>query len=79
MSKPDDLMQCIAEVLNCDASSISNEDGLNLTKGWDSVAHTALIVAIEERFEIGFDFEEFETLVNVKSIRASLAEKGITP
>ena len=39
---------------------------------WDSLEHMKLIVAIEEEFDIKFDYDEIQSLINYKVISSTV-------
>ena len=62
---------------------VFDEDGLVPTpdmtakevKGWDSVSHIRLIVAIEEQFSMRFETQEITDLKNVAALVAIIERK----
>ncbi|MGI9393633.1 MAG: acyl carrier protein [Boseongicola sp.] len=78
MIESERLSELVALVLNCDPATLQESDGLVATKNWDSVSHVAIIVAIEEAFDIEFEFDELDELITLAAIRQSLCEK-VTP
>ncbi len=69
MNKIDRLRQIVAESLNVPPERLTEESGLGLTPGWDSMAHVSILVSIEQEFGIQVD----ETLMNCRTI-AELVE-----
>lgn len=58
------LTNVFANSLNIDKSKINNSLTYGETPEWDSVAHMALIAAIEEAFDIMIDAED---VINMSS------------
>ncbi len=58
------LQAIFSESLNVDASDVVDELRYSEIPQWDSVAHMALIAAIEEGFEIMLDAED---VINMNS------------
>ena len=52
------LAAAFAEALGVDISTISDDLTYNSIPEWDSVAHMALVAAIEEAFDIMIDTED---------------------
>ena len=46
-------------------------------KGWDSFAHIALLIAIEDKFGITFSTEEMVSFANVGELVNLLQSKGV--
>lgn len=53
---------------------ISNSYTANSIKGWDSLAHVRLIVALEEEFEIEFEPEKIMELRSVGELIGAVTE-----
>ena len=70
MDKITRLKQLVAEVLKVPPDEISADSGLQVTPGWDSMAHVSILVAIEREFGI----EVNEELMNCRTV-GELAEK----
>ena len=51
-------------------TSIGNIDG------WDSLGHMRLILALENKFDIKFDYSEIVELSSVEAIQEFLRKKG---
>ena len=81
---PDQIDEQLTEIFH----DLFGDDTLVLTpqttaadvRGWDSIKHISLIVAIEERFGIKWKTAEIDSLKNVgdmqRLIRAKLAQAG---
>jgi len=78
LEKADDQIKLIvAEVLNMDSSQISNDSGIGLTPGWDSLKQIEILLQIERRFEIRFASQDFSGLGSVSSISNAVTDLSI--
>lgn len=73
----EDVIAVVSRVIKISASNLSAESGLGSADGWDSMAHTILILELEEAFDVAFDFEELDRIVTVAAIVTSLKAKGV--
>lgn len=48
-------------------------------KGWDSLGHFNLIMAIEEKFDVRFTIEEISESKSLEQIVRALSVRGIQP
>ncbi len=69
------LAVIIAKAIESDASALVGDSGLGVTPGWDSFAHTLIILDVEESFGVSFDADELQNLTNFESIRHALEQK----
>jgi acyl carrier protein len=76
-SAVDELCMLVAEVVDTDAASLTDDSSTETIAGWDSHAGMSLIVLLEETFGIAFDAEELARLTSVGAIRDLLREKGV--
>ena len=65
----------ISRVLEIDESKLSDTMDINNVPFWDSINQMALIVAIEEDFEIELSFDEISEMNSVKKIHEIIAAK----
>ncbi len=72
------VIEIISRVIETPASQLTLLSGLDRVSGWDSLNHTILVVELENKFDISFDFDELDKIVTVDAIIRSLAAKGIT-
>ena len=54
---------------------ISTSDTAHSIKGWDSLTHVRLIVALEEEFELGFEPEKIMELRSVGELIEAVTEE----
>ena len=70
------LYSTVAAVLGIPESSVTDDTSPDNVKGWDSVKHLNLVMAIEEAFNTSFDPDETMEMTSVKLMRLILEEKG---
>ena len=76
MTNLEKLRQAFADGLNIDAAQIT--DGLAYgSPGWDSVAHMALVAAIERAFDIMMETDEVIGMSTFGKAREIVAKYGI--
>ena len=75
-----DLTRIFYEVLNSESIQLDYGTTAQDVKGWDSLNHIELVLAIEEHFAIRFNFAELQKFKNVgemaDNIVVKLASKG---
>lgn len=72
--KKDKIISVIAEVLQTNISNINEKSDYNNTNGWDSLAATNIIVALEEEFDIDIEIDDAEKFISVENILKILEE-----
>jgi acyl carrier protein len=70
-----ELQAVLAEFLDVPPDQITRESVAKDFKGWDSIAHAKIILAVEEAFDIEFGDEEIFTFRNVGAIHDSIQAK----
>jgi acyl carrier protein len=73
------LHSTIAAVLGIAESAITDDTSPDTVKGWDSVKHLNLVMALEEAFNVSFSPEETMEMTSVKLMRLILEEKELRP
>jgi acyl carrier protein len=68
------VQHIIADVLSIPVEQITEESSPDTLKGWDSLRHLNIVVAIEEDFGVQFT-EEMEQMVSPKVIANLLGRK----
>lgn len=73
-----DRLQCVFQTAfalpgNTDWDALAYAE----TAGWDSVAHMALIAALEDEFDIMIDTDDVIGMSNFAKARAILAKHGV--
>ena len=74
MSKLDQL---VLELFDGEQESIGDDTPFSSVRGWDSLKHVELIVAVETRFGVELTAEEIERLTSKQSARAILTAKQV--
>lgn len=77
MTLENTVIDIISRVIKTPASQLTKLSGLDLVSGWDSLNHTVLIIELENKFNISFDFDELDKIITVDAIIRSLTAKGI--
>ena len=77
MSLKDEVMELVSKIIKVPVEKLEPESGLSNLQNWDSMNHTLLILALEEAFNISFDFDELDQIVTIAAITHSLENKGV--
>ena len=72
MEAEDRIRNVMAAVFDVPAAEITDEVSPHDIKGWDSLKHMNLVLALEEEFDIRFDEAEIASLVNFRIIAATV-------
>ena len=72
------LTNCFSQTLGIPAAEVTDGLAYNSIKQWDSVAHMALVAAIENEFNIMLDTDEIIALSSVAVARQILGRKGVS-
>jgi len=72
MEAEDRIRNVMAAVFDVPAAEITDEASPHDIKGWDSLKHMNLVLALEEEFDIRFDEAEIASLVNFRIIAATV-------
>lgn len=70
------LREVFGAVLGCDPAALTDADSPKTVKGWDSVNHMQLLLAVEEAFAEQFQPEEFASLTSFGAIRSRLSAEA---
>ena len=62
------IKKVMGNVFGIDENSINNESSPDSIESWDSLKHMNLLVALEEEFNVEFDDDSLESLLNFKSL-----------
>ena len=73
----EEMREIIADQLNCDAETITEETSFKDDLGADSLELFELVMALEEKYEIEIPSEELAELTTVGSVMNYLKEKGV--
>ena len=71
------LRGAFQEALSVDPAVTFEELAYGVTEGWDSVAHMALVAAIENAFEIMLDTDEVIDMSSYPKAREIVRKHGI--
>jgi len=72
MEAEDRIRNAMSAVFDVPAAEITDDTSPHDIKGWDSLKHMNLILALEEEFDIRFDEAEIPSLVNFRIIAATV-------
>ena len=72
------LKQAFAEALDIDVSSINDDLQYDRLRQWDSVAHMALIAAIEQAFDILIDTDDVIDMSSFAKAKEIVARYGVS-
>lgn len=72
-----ELNTVISGILNLPPDQLTEASSPKNTKGWDSLKHIELVLAIEGHFGVKFAPSEIVTIDSVGSARSLLSEKGV--
>lgn len=62
------ILNTIAETLKINVKNLNEQNDYSNTKGWDSLATTNIIIALEEEFDIDIELDDAEKFISVKGI-----------
>lgn len=62
------LSDVLADVLKVDRARITHRVSRDNTPEWDSLKHIALVMALEEEFEIALDVDEIEAMTSYADV-----------
>ena len=71
------LINCFSQTLGIPAAEVTDNLAYNSIRQWDSVAHMALVAAIENEFNVMLDTDEVIALSSVAVARRILGRKGV--
>jgi acyl carrier protein len=63
-----DVRSQIADILKCRPADLSATSALGETPGWDSFAHLAIMMALEQRYAIAITDETIRTYSRLSAI-----------
>ena len=72
------LEEIFARELNLKPEDFSDDLTYNSIPEWDSASHMAIVVAIEEKFDITLDSNDIVRMTSVRKILNVLSDKGIS-
>ncbi len=75
MSVDEKVKNVLASIFTVNAVNVQDDWGPDQIEGWDSLGHMALIVALEETFEVSFETSEIIEMDTVAHIKRILEDK----
>ncbi|TGK17273.1 acyl carrier protein [Leptospira fluminis] len=66
------VIEVMANVFAVEKEAITEDVALGKFKGWDSLRHMSLVLALEEEFGLRFDDDEVPNLISFKLILHAL-------
>ncbi len=72
------LTKCFVDALNIPTEEITDALAYQSIPEWDSIAHMALVAALEEAFDIMLDTDDIIGMSSVAVAKEILAKYGIT-
>ena len=72
------LLEEIAELMEVDASAITDESSNDSVETWDSLREVQLGLHLETRFSIALSDEDIARLRSIREVRAVLLEHGVS-
>ena len=71
------LRQAFASSLNLDDSQVNEQLQYSSSVGWDSIAHMALVAALDSAFDIMLDTEDIIDMSSFGKAREILSKYGV--
>jgi acyl carrier protein len=68
------LKEIMAAVFHVDVSTITTHSNMDTIKGWDSLRHMNLVLAIEEEFHVSIPDEDTANITSYPLIRLVLTK-----
>ena len=75
----DKLLATLAEALQVSPESVQESASMENMPEWDSLHHFALILAVEDAFDVHFSSDDIPSLTDVAALRAELQRQGRDP
>ena len=70
------LEQLVGEVLDVDPTALDDDSSPASVDGWDSLAHVALVTAVEEAYSVTLTTDEMRESQSLGTLRQVLLSKG---
>ena len=77
MSLEKKVLSIVSEITKVSISNLNQNSCLGNPSTWDSMAHTNLILMLEEAFDVSFQFDELDKVITIEAIIKSLKEKNV--
>lgn len=72
------IREIIAEILEVEEDSITDDFSPESTDTWDSLNNLKMITALEENFSISLTMEEISSMVNFGKIKDVVSSKSVS-
>jgi len=69
------LKQIVAQILDMDEADVVDDLCAKTCAEWDSARHVNIILAIEDKFDIAFEEEDFVKMNNFAALVALVSQK----
>ena len=70
----EELIELIAEIIDVPKEEIDENTGPKSNHEWDSLAHLAIVAAVEEKYKIKIEMNQIILISNIKDL-ANLIKK----
>jgi acyl carrier protein len=71
------MVKCFEQALGIPAAQVTDSLAYSSIKEWDSVAHMALVAALESEFDIMLDTDDILAMSSVAVARQILQKNGV--
>ena len=68
------VKEVMAKIFGVDVSEVADDASPDTIENWDSLRHMNLVVALEEQFDVEFDDEQINQLLNYRLIILTVQE-----
>ena len=72
----EEIITLITKVINIPKKNINEQLKIGEPEEWDSLAHIEIICALEEKYQIQFNINELEKMMDLDSIVKIVREKN---
>lgn len=73
------IKRAVASTFGLPLDEISDSLSPEEVRGWDSLGHLRLVMALQESFGIEFEVDEIMNMENVAKIKEIVARRGVAP
>jgi len=78
MSQSNPFLTTVAAALGVSADRVTDDLAYNSIAEWDSIAHMALVAALEGAYDIMLDTDDIIDMSSIGEIRKILGKYGVT-
>lgn len=68
----DQVIEIIADVIQCDKNELDENSGIGTNAQWDSLRHVMIMAKLEELYGLKVNEDNIDLLMNVKAIKEYL-------